>query len=258
MTATLLFISCSFLLVSPLWGLGEILHFPTTPSVSNYVKLPNPDMTALETSFTICTWVLPRITGNECGVVFSYAATDAENNEISFADVLSGFTHIFGVKLASGPTLPRGIWSHVCYSWDFTSRKQLVYLNGDIVASGSTAAGRKVKAGGIIVLGQDQDSLGGNFAANQAFGGELYNMNIMNRRLTDSEISDLYEKGKCGSLGKEVRESVVIQWTDFLDAPRGGDVRVLRGVCSKWELVRGLLNEDVLDHLIQYHEWDEN
>jgi hypothetical protein len=109
----------------------------------------------------------------------------------------------------------------------------------------------------VLVLGQDQDKLGGGFDANQAFSGDLYNLVVLDKKLSGDEVSKLYKRGRCGGLELELKDNVVLEWTDFLDAKRNGDVKVERGTCSQWELVRGMIDDQLLEHLMGLHYFNE-
>ena len=69
-------------------------------------------------------------------------------------------------------------------------------------------------------MGHDQDSVGGTFDASQAFGGELYQLNIWSKALEAGEIEDMWSGGLCRSLDPEIAEEVVIPWGHFLEADR--------------------------------------
>ena len=51
--------------------------------------------------------------------------------------------------------------------------------------------GAAVPGGGVWVIGQDQDNVGGKFQAHQAFVGELTKLHVWNRVLSHAEIKDL-------------------------------------------------------------------
>ncbi|MCA9108185.1 MAG: hypothetical protein KDA83_22460, partial [Planctomycetales bacterium] len=63
------------------------------------------------------------------------------------------------------------------------------------------ATGHTIDIGGTIVLGQDQDSVGGGFASDQVFSGALYDVRIWNDTRTSTEIAENYQqKFDSGSL----------------------------------------------------------
>ena len=47
------------------------------------------------------------------------------------------------------------------------------------------------RGGGVWVIGQEQDNVGGGFQAKQAFGGELTELNVWDRVLSTAEITNL-------------------------------------------------------------------
>ncbi len=67
-----------------------------------------------------------------------------------------------------------------------------LFIDGSEIGNGKTviASTISVDPGGLII-GQDQDSLGGTFARNQSWAGLVDNLRIYNRALSDTEISEL-------------------------------------------------------------------
>ena len=76
-----------------------------------------------------------------------------------------------------------------------------------------------IKADGILIIGQEQDSFGGGFDASQSYIGELTDLNMWSRVLNATEISNL-SKTCHGGRGN------VKKWSDFKVGIRG-DVRVI-------------------------------
>lgn len=62
-----------------------------------------------------------------------------------------------------------------------------------------------------MVLGQDQDSLGGGFSTEQSFKGLLTNYNIWEDVLSDTEIEHLSKSCRLG-------EGSALKWSDFLNS----------------------------------------
>ena len=113
-----------------------------------------------------------------------------------------------------------GYWHHICASWENKAGSWKIYKDGVSKASGSgLKTGHLIKTDGILVIGQEQDSLGGTFDANQSYIGELTDLNIWSRVLNATEISNL-SKTCHGGRGN------VKKWSDFKVGIRG-DVRVI-------------------------------
>lgn len=62
------------------------------------------------------------------------------------------------------------------------------------------------------MLGQEQDSVGGDFQASQSFQGMLSDVNVWDRVLPAAQIKDMSQS----CLPDERNEGNVYKWTDFL------------------------------------------
>ena len=71
-----------------------------------------------------------------------------------------------------------------------------------------------LKAGGFLVLGQDQDSLGGDFNVKQTLHGRLASVNMWDKVLSESEIAAQYTN--CS-----VPHGSVLNWSVFKNLTRG-------------------------------------
>ena len=72
--------------------------------------------------------------------------------------------------------------------------------------------GYRIRRGGTLVLGQDQDSIGGEFDTSQSFQGMLSDVNVWDRVLLATQIKEMSQS----CLPDERNEGNVYQWTDFL------------------------------------------
>ena len=88
-----------------------------------------------------------------------------------------------------------GNWYHLVITSNRTTGKDIVYLNGTAVASGTISAGNITEQGGTIVLGNDQDPVSGALVVNdpnQAFTGYIPIARMYNKVLTSSEVTQNY------------------------------------------------------------------
>jgi hypothetical protein len=86
-------------------------------------------------------------------------------------------------------TATDGSWHHVAMTWQASDGRGYFYVDGLLAASTTWRAGQPLLSGGSIVLGQDQDNVGGGFQANQAFAGDLDEMRVWNRVRSVAEIA---------------------------------------------------------------------
>ena len=84
-----------------------------------------------------------------------------------------------------------------------------------------------------MILGQDQDHPGGGFELGQAFGGELFRLNVFSKKLRVEDVSAMYYDGRCSRLPSTLVHDVVISWEDFLAGIKSGDVKEVSAECDE-------------------------
>ena len=76
-------------------------------------------------------------------------------------------------------------------AWSSDGEQAVLYVDGDPVHTADLGAGQYLETGGVLVFGQDQDTPGGGFVAGQAFQGQLDEIRIYDRALSEDEIRQL-------------------------------------------------------------------
>nr|XP_006824051.1 PREDICTED: neuronal pentraxin-2-like [Saccoglossus kowalevskii] len=146
-------------------------------------------MVAIPTMVAVsaCIWMkTDEVSG---GTAISYNIQGGDNEFL--LDVPQSLT--LSVRgLISGPTgvsVNDGIWHHVCVVWNSVDGMWRMYDNGVAVADGiNFRTGLTIRSGGVMILGQEQDTVGGGFNPAQAWKGELAYFNMWDRVLDDAEI----------------------------------------------------------------------
>lgn len=123
-------------------------------------------------------------------------------------------------------------------------------MNGVKIAEELTPDNSKVPTGGTLVLGQEQDSPGGNFDINQSFGGEIYRLKILKRKISAGEVADMYHAGMCDYPAPST--DVVLDWADFLEAERSGEVKEVSAGCSRWDVLENFVGQEITDSVIAF------
>ena len=107
-----------------------------------------------------------------------------------------------------------GVWHHICLSWEHSSGSWKLYKDGEIKQQGTDFnRGFTIREGGFLVLGQEQDSVGGNFEANESFKGMLSNVNVWDHMLTDTQVKEM----STSCLLDEWNAGNVYGWRSFLE-----------------------------------------
>uniref|UniRef100_A0A8D3A355 Neuronal pentraxin receptor a n=1 Tax=Scophthalmus maximus TaxID=52904 RepID=A0A8D3A355_SCOMX len=202
---------------------GYRLSFPTrTNYMYAVVKHSIPKLRA----FTLCLWLRPTEGG--IGTPLSYAVPE-QPNELALLQGLHTPTELLiNDKVAQLPlNLTRGSWQHICVSWSQKGGAWQAYQGGKLRGEGhALAAGHHIRAGGVLILGQEQDSLGGGFDSSQALVGELSQAGLWDRVLSSGQVASL---ARCG----RVTQGSVVPWTEDGVEVYGGATRHPGEPCSK-------------------------
>ena len=107
-------------------------------------------------------------------------------------------------------------WQHLCLTWENNQGVIKLYKDGQFTEQVTNHATKNytLKAGGFLVLGQEQDSIGGGFDHNQTFHGRLASVNMWDKVLSESDIAAQYTN--CS-----VPHGSVINWSVFKNLTRG-------------------------------------
>ncbi|XP_054834308.1 neuronal pentraxin-1 [Eublepharis macularius] len=181
----------------------------TFPLRTNYmyakVKKSLPEMYA----FTICMWIKSNASPG-VGTPFSYAVPGQANELVLIEWGNNPMEILINDKVAKLPFIINdGKWHHICITWTTRDGVWEAYQDGALQGNGENLAPyHPIKPQGVLVLGQEQDTLGGGFDATQAFVGELAHFNIWDRKLTPGEI---YNLATCST---KALSGSVIAWSE--------------------------------------------
>ncbi|KAK4016852.1 hypothetical protein OUZ56_031819 [Daphnia magna] len=162
--------------------------------------------------FTVCYW-LKSVNTTTRQSTFSYAAP---NDPVAIATWIE--PTIFGLQIRmaiSGKevySVPYNIayhhWYHLCHSWEGSSGRWLLYVDGELIGQGFDDTGRPllIPGGGTVVFGQQQNNFDfspdrpGGFQSSAGVEGEMTLMFFDSRPLRH-EIQSL---GASGNLKGEI------------------------------------------------------
>uniref|UniRef100_A0A667WSC3 Neuronal pentraxin receptor b n=1 Tax=Myripristis murdjan TaxID=586833 RepID=A0A667WSC3_9TELE len=203
-------------LTEPSFPDGFVISFPMrTNYMYGLVRKEMPEMYA----FTACVWLKAKEGG--IGTPFSYSVPGQPNELVLLQGAHNPVELLINDKVAQLPlSLPEDEWQHICVSWTLRDGVWKAYQGGKMKGRGEgLAAWHPIKPGGVLILGQEQDTLGGRFDATQALVGELSQFNLWDRVLKPVEVAALAD---CSStvLGN------IAPWTDH-------DVDVFRGATKE-------------------------
>ncbi|XP_060110898.1 C-reactive protein-like [Heteronotia binoei] len=142
------------------------------------------------TSLTLCVRFHTGLTRSYS--LFSYA-TKSHSNEILLVALnpkqykfhLGSHEVIFTVPEALNTN---SVEKHVCVSWESATGLAELWVNGQSLGRKNLVKGHSIRPGGSIVLGQDQDSVGGSFDIQQSFVGEILGVYMWDRVLSPDQV----------------------------------------------------------------------
>ncbi|KAI4890476.1 hypothetical protein NFI96_030687 [Prochilodus magdalenae] len=193
----------------------------TFPLRTNYmyakVKKSLPEMYA----FTVCMWIKSNASPG-VGTPFSYAVPGQANELVLIEWGSNPMEILINDKVAKLPFLINdGKWHHICVTWTTRDGVWEAFQDGVMRGSGENLAPyHPIKPQGVLVLGQEQDTLGGGFDATQAFVGDMANFHIWDRKLT---VGEIYNLATCSS---KAQVGNVFSWLETSIEIYGG--------ASKW------------------------
>ncbi|KAF4070464.1 hypothetical protein AMELA_G00285700 [Ameiurus melas] len=134
----------------------------------------------------------------DVSTLFSYAAPtltnefqlrgrlDKPKHHVLLALIIHGKHHSYKAWFPNN-----GDWHHICVSWRRRDGLWNIYVDGEKRDTASeNVLSRDIYGNGIFVLGQDQDSFGGNFT--EPFLGNMTDLNIWSSWLAEEQIRTLF------------------------------------------------------------------
>lgn len=170
--------------------------FTSTATISNYWGI-NP-FNHPTTAVTVEMWALAN-SGSSSDGFWSYASTASDNNNLLYDQTNLGIYGPTGF-VATNISIADGVWRQLVRTSNRTSGAEILYINGQSVFSTTVLSGTNFTAGGSLILGQEQDSVGGSLDPNQALEGKYAIFRMYNRVLSAAEVSQNFQalRGRFG------------------------------------------------------------
>ena len=167
---------------SPSYSAATGFTFPAAQTTQYIILNPFSDMPTVGGTFEM--WV--KTPGGSS--IMSYASTAADNNMLLFGTTGIG---VYGPSGAIGSdvNIANDQWTHLVRTSNRNTGEELLYVNGELRFRATHAVGELFTAGGSLVLGQEQDAIGGAFDAGQSMTGSFAVVRVYSRALSKDEIT---------------------------------------------------------------------
>ena len=177
--------------------------------VKSYSKIKKtiPEIVAITVAF----WI--RTSDTNPGTVISYATKEGDvvqDNAFVLQEYASFVLSVNNQTVFTGLRANDGQWHHVAITWESAGGTWHAYKDGVETKASSVPfqKGQVITGGGVMILGQDQDELGGGFNTEENLIGDVSQMNVFDNVLSANDIYNLvyscdYVKGN------------IAAWADF-------------------------------------------
>ncbi|XP_044748344.1 sushi, von Willebrand factor type A, EGF and pentraxin domain-containing protein 1-like isoform X2 [Coccinella septempunctata] len=173
---------------------------------TDFIRLPTFKNDLKE--ITVCMWVKVTDTFNY-GTLISYA-TKENDNAFTLTDYTGLIMYVNGQYIATDVFLNDGIWHHVCATWASSEGIYQVFIDGKLRQFGSGLSKNKdIKAYGSMIIGQEQDALGGKFSQSETFVGRMTLIDIWSKVLKKNDILKHFHDCKISMYGD------LYSWPEF-------------------------------------------
>ncbi len=180
-------------------------------TTTDYISINHAALDGLN-AFTISAWINTSSGDYQTIISGAHAGGTAEDaNEVLLWLRDSGKIEFFLKGVRSGaltiPNIQDNKWHHII--WSREDKHVILYIDGEkrldaSYSSDDTLGALTVDAGGLII-GQDQDSVGGDL--NQTFLGNIDEVKIFNTIISDSDAQILYNNDQIGrNYNGEIRD----------------------------------------------------
>uniref|UniRef100_A0A1B0CMR2 Sushi, von Willebrand factor type A, EGF and pentraxin domain-containing protein 1 n=2 Tax=Lutzomyia longipalpis TaxID=7200 RepID=A0A1B0CMR2_LUTLO len=165
-----------------------VLQF-SKPHTTNYAILPGPNRDLEQ--FTVCTWIKSEDDHNY-GTIISYA-TEGQDNMLTLTDYNGLALYVNGSFSVSDIVVNDGHWHFICATWMSKEGSYQMYSDGILQHHGyNLSSSNAVENGGILILGQEQDTIGSGFSDSETFIGEIAYLDVWDRVLELQEVQEFY------------------------------------------------------------------
>ncbi|KAM3826789.1 pentraxin-4 isoform 2-T2 [Vipera latastei] len=175
-------------------NVDAMLVFPNASTKNFAAFQPGLQTSLLELS--LCSWV--RTSARYLGTILSYATEENDNKLVLHGRDAAPRNSIHFVigdpafrELPVGAVLD-GRWHHVCVIWSSLQGRYWFYLDRRLASLGSNfQKDYEIPPHGSLLLGQEQDTLGGGFESSESFVGLLAGFAMWGRVLLPGEVSSI-------------------------------------------------------------------
>ncbi|MBU1719582.1 MAG: hypothetical protein KKA07_10980, partial [Bacteroidetes bacterium] len=174
----------------PLYYTNQANGFPAiyfTDNAGNYL-IRNPFASFPSTTLTAVIVYKTNVAGNDAKI--SYASTASDNDFLLF-NSSSESVYVRNVSSATGEVFNNNQYHVELVTWQSSGGNTKFFKDGDNTDNPNISSGQSITNNGALVLGQEQDAVGGGFDNAQDFPGYMTEVIIFNSVLNSAQCNIL-------------------------------------------------------------------
>ncbi|OCT85703.1 pentraxin fusion protein [Xenopus laevis] len=171
---------------------GKSLNFERQTYTSYAILHPKKPLNL--NAFTLCLRLSAEFPGGRDMILFSYFGNGAD--QLNLWREKDGRFSLYLASSKEGVffSLPQisTFGTELCITWESSSGTTAFWVDGKMTVRKTYRQKHRVRPGGTVILGQDQDSQGGRFDSSQSFVGEITDVNLWDYVLPCESISGTF------------------------------------------------------------------
>ncbi|NQU22393.1 MAG: hypothetical protein HQ567_14030 [Candidatus Nealsonbacteria bacterium] len=160
-------------------------------TVDDYL-IANPFNGFPSNELSVACWIKTSDTVKEA-IPLSYATTGGDNMFClqDYRDLRVRIND--AVTATSGVAFNDGLWHHLAVTWRSSDGLCQIYKDGVLAYSTTHAQGFLIPGNGSLVVGQDQDVMGGGFQSENAMEGIMDDLRLYRSALSSNQVYELFQ-----------------------------------------------------------------
>ncbi|XP_040203117.1 C-reactive protein-like [Rana temporaria] len=189
---------------------GKVFVFPKETNTDHVILRPT--ITRPLSKVSVCLRSYTDLSRHY--TTFSLATPGKDNAFLFFLEPPNTFSMFINQEETNFKMYPETLdWRHTCVIWDSDTGVVQLWVNGKLYPRRGSMKGSSIAAETSIVLGQDQDSIGGGFDSKQSMVGEIGDVHMWDYILTSEDVQKAFYGDFHGN---------VINWKSLVYEIKGG------------------------------------
>ncbi|KAL1489564.1 hypothetical protein ABEB36_013517 [Hypothenemus hampei] len=201
--------------------------------INDYLKLKGFEENLTE--ITACLW-MQTLDNFNYGTLLSYA-TRHMDNAFTLTDYTGLVLYVNNHYVVTDVLLNDGYWHHICATWGSALGTYQIFVDSKLITNGiDLSPHTTIEGHGFLIVGQEQDTLGGRFSQSESFIGSMAYIDLWPRILSSEEVFEHQNDCSDSIIGD------LYGWPEMQENTNGNVKRLSSMFCGNCEDPKPLYN----------------